>query len=195
MALLLPGPITDGGWHQFAYSEGSQRLKEEGFDVAFAGSIKQADIPNSPQYADDGYQLIIGHGLNSAAPPSKSLPITPTNSSLLSSNLRISPPTPCTSTRLIGMTLHLEHWPTDVESRRRRFVGGGIIHQRGIMNTFILAAEKTVPGTKPSALSPAITAMPPKVEKPATMVGNGADVIRHAARHHTGLGAPSKVRS
>ncbi|MFN8458427.1 MAG: hypothetical protein U0401_27865 [Anaerolineae bacterium] len=54
------GPITDGGWHQFAY-EGSQRLK--GFDVAFTENIKQADIPAIPASMPmTATNSIIGHG-------------------------------------------------------------------------------------------------------------------------------------
>jgi basic membrane protein A len=63
VALLLPGSIADGGWCQLAY-EGLMALgEEEGFEVAFSENVAQADIPEVTRgYADDGYNLIIGHG-------------------------------------------------------------------------------------------------------------------------------------
>jgi len=42
VALLLSGPITDGGWNQFAY-QGLQQLKTEGFDTTYTENVKQSD--------------------------------------------------------------------------------------------------------------------------------------------------------
>ena len=47
VALIMTGPITDGGWAQLAY-EGLVELGEKpGFDVAYAENVSQANIPRS----------------------------------------------------------------------------------------------------------------------------------------------------
>jgi basic membrane protein A len=62
VALVLPGSISDGGWNQGAY-EGLKALEAKGFKVAFTENVAQAAIPQVVRgYADDGYDLIVGHG-------------------------------------------------------------------------------------------------------------------------------------
>jgi len=61
VALLLPGSVADGGWSQLAY-QGLQNLKAQGFSVASSESVPQAQMEQVIRgYADDGYNLIIGH--------------------------------------------------------------------------------------------------------------------------------------
>jgi basic membrane protein A and related proteins len=62
VALLTPGPVTDGGWSALAY-DGLQTIKTDlGAEVnnqqATDSGIKDA----MRTYAQDGYSLIIGHG-------------------------------------------------------------------------------------------------------------------------------------
>ena len=63
VALVLPGSIADGGWNQGAY-KGLKALEASGdFKISFSENVSQADIPAVVQgYADDGMDLIIGHG-------------------------------------------------------------------------------------------------------------------------------------
>lgn len=62
IALVLPGSVTDGGWNQGAY-QGLEALKRDGYDIAFSENVSQANIPQVVRgYADDGYDLVIGHG-------------------------------------------------------------------------------------------------------------------------------------
>ena len=62
VALVLPGSIADGGWNQGAY-EGLKALEAKGFKIAFTENVAQASIPQVVRgYADDGYDLVIGHG-------------------------------------------------------------------------------------------------------------------------------------
>ena len=63
VAMVLPGSIADGGWNQQAY-EGLKKLEgTPGFKVAYTENVKQSDIPQVVGgYADDGYDMIIGHG-------------------------------------------------------------------------------------------------------------------------------------
>jgi basic membrane protein A len=194
VALLLTGPITDGGWHQFAY-EGLQRLKDEGFDVAFSENVPQADIPQVTRgYADDGYNLIIGHGFEFGSafleiapeyPDQKFFATTFQPSDTIPANLQFINPAYWDMAYAAGALAALMS-----KSGVVGFVGGGDNPtQRGIKNTFILGAEQTVPGTKALGVVTGDYSDAAKGrEAAATMVGNGADVIWHAA-DVTGLGA------
>ncbi len=63
VGLVLTGPALDGGWNQSAY-EGLMALESElGFEVAYTDNIKQSDDESIlREYAQQGYDLIIGHG-------------------------------------------------------------------------------------------------------------------------------------
>lgn len=63
VALLLPGEITDMGWNTMAYN-GLMKAKEElEADVAYTEKVGAADIEGFFRgYAEQGYNLIIGHG-------------------------------------------------------------------------------------------------------------------------------------
>ena len=67
VAMLLPGPVDDQGWSQAGY-EGLQLVEKElGAEVAFAASVPEDDVEKeklSRQYAEAGFDLIIGHGGN-----------------------------------------------------------------------------------------------------------------------------------
>lgn len=62
-ALLLSGPINDGGWNTSAY-EGLTRLRDElGFEIAYTELVPQAEQKSILRnYARRGYDLVIGHG-------------------------------------------------------------------------------------------------------------------------------------
>src|SRR5271169_6829656 len=64
VALLLSGVITDGGWSQLAYN-GLRELKTRyGFKTAYAENISLAQMDQVARgYSDDGFDLIIGHGV------------------------------------------------------------------------------------------------------------------------------------
>ncbi len=62
IALILPGVITDQSWSQLAY-EAVEELADEGYDTAYTESVATADAETTFRtYADQGYDLIIGHG-------------------------------------------------------------------------------------------------------------------------------------
>src|ERR1019366_761529 len=64
VALLLSGVITDGGWSQLAF-DGLKDLKARyGFKTAYAENIGIAQMDQVTRgYSDDGFDLIIGHGV------------------------------------------------------------------------------------------------------------------------------------
>ena len=60
--LLTGGPVNDGGWNQMAY-EGLKELEGMGFEIANTENVTQENQKNAIKaYADQGYNLIIGHG-------------------------------------------------------------------------------------------------------------------------------------
>jgi basic membrane protein A and related proteins len=63
VALLLPGPKTDGSWNESGY-QGLQMIEKElNAEVAYAEKVPEADFSKLfRQYAKDKYDLIIGHG-------------------------------------------------------------------------------------------------------------------------------------
>ncbi|WP_227765315.1 BMP family protein [Zhaonella formicivorans] len=63
VAMLVSGPVNDGGWNQSAY-EGLKLIERElGAEIAFTEKVQQADQANIMRdYARKGYDLIIGHG-------------------------------------------------------------------------------------------------------------------------------------
>ncbi|MDR2258991.1 MAG: BMP family protein [Treponema sp.] len=63
IAMLLPGPINDGGWNTMAYTALMEAEKTLGADVAYTENVKQNDqVQLLRQYASRGYTVMIGHG-------------------------------------------------------------------------------------------------------------------------------------
>lgn len=61
-ALLLSGPINDGGWNTDAYN-GLMKLKDMGYETAYTENVQQADQESILRdYAKKGFNMIIGHG-------------------------------------------------------------------------------------------------------------------------------------
>lgn len=61
-ALLTGGPVNDGGWNQMAY-EGLMALEDIDFEVSNTENVAQDGQKQAIQaYANQGYDLIIGHG-------------------------------------------------------------------------------------------------------------------------------------
>lgn len=63
VAMLLSGPINDGGWNTNAY-DGLTRMRDElGFEIAYTELVPQAEQKSvARNYARRGYDLVIGHG-------------------------------------------------------------------------------------------------------------------------------------
>jgi len=68
VALVLPGSIADGGWNAHAY-QGLQELAAKGYKTAFSESCPISDMKAAIRgYADERYDLIIGHGFEFGTP-------------------------------------------------------------------------------------------------------------------------------
>ncbi|MCD8249742.1 MAG: BMP family protein [Lachnospiraceae bacterium] len=62
VALILPGTANDKGWNQEAY-DGLLEIEEAGIETAYAESVAASDYETTFRaYADQGYDVIIGHG-------------------------------------------------------------------------------------------------------------------------------------
>ena len=195
VALMLPGPITDGGWGQLAY-EGLKKLGEEpGFEVAYSENVTQAKIPEITRgYADDGYDLIIGHGFEFGSAFLEIAPAYPKQSFFattfqpqddIPANTMYIDPAYFDAAYAAGALAALMS-----DNKTVGFVGGGDNPtQQNMMKAYIAGAEATVDGTKGLGVVTGDYNDAAKGREAATtMIGNGADVIWHAA-DVTGLGA------
>src|SRR6202795_5292760 len=64
VVLLLSGVITDGGWSQLAYNGLKELKARHGFKTAYAENISIAQMDQAARgYSDDGFDLVIGHGV------------------------------------------------------------------------------------------------------------------------------------
>lgn len=196
VALIMTGPITDGGWAQFAY-EGLVELGEKsGFDVAYAENVSQANIPQVVQgYADDGYDLIIGHGFEFGSAFVEIAPEYP-DRKFFASTFKPSDGIP-ENVGYVDLAYFEAAYGAGalaalISEKKTAvgFVGGGDNPtQQRMMKSYVAGAEKTVDGIKGVGV---ITGDYDNAgrgrEAAETMIANGADVIWHGA-NVTGLGA------
>ena len=194
VALVLTGSISDGGWNQQAY-EGLQRVKVRGAPVAFTENVKQADLPQVVRgYADDGYNLIIGHGFQFGSlfmqmggdyPQQKFFATTFAPSGVVPANVMFVNNRPYDVAYGMGALAALLSAKGGVG-----LVGGGDNPtQQNMSKLFKVGATATVPGIKAFAVVTGDYNDAAKGRETAlAMIGNGADVITHTA-DLTGIGA------
>ncbi|CUH77656.1 Purine-binding protein precursor [Tritonibacter multivorans] len=195
VALVLPGSIADGGWNAGAY-QGLQALKADGFDIAFSENVSQADIPAVVQgYADDGYDLVIGHGYQFGSLFAEISEEYPEQAFFATTSAP-------GNTEIPSNALYVEFRYTDAaygmgalaalmsDGKAVGVVGGGDNPTtQGMAKAFVEAAEATKPGLKGYAIVTGDYNDAAKGREAAsTMIGNGADVIWHTA-DITGIGA------
>lgn len=197
VALVLPGSIADGGWNEGAY-RGLKRVEAlGGFKVAVSENVSQADIPRVVAgYADDGFDLIIGHGFQFGSlfaeisveyPDQRFFATTsaPGNAKIPSNALYVDFRYPDAGYGA-GVVAAL----MTANGKAVGAVGGGDNPTtQAIMATFKAAAEKTRAGLKGyDIITGDYNDAAKGREAAATMIGNGADVIWHTA-DITGIGA------
>ena len=195
VALLLPGSIADGGWSTHAYEGLVELGREAGFQVAYAEDISQARIPEVTRgYADDAFDLIIGHGFEFGSAFLEIAPDYP-NISFFATTFAPQENIPANLQFVDAVYFDASYSAGALaallsESNIVGFVGGGDNPtQQGMMRAFVAGAEDTVPGTRGLGIVTGDYDDAAKGREAATtMIGNGADVIWHAA-DITGLGA------
>jgi basic membrane protein A len=195
VALLLTGPITDGGWDQEAYDGLEQLKSEKGFQVAYTENITQDKITETTTgYADDGYNLIIVHGFEYGSAFLDIAPKYP-NQMFFVSSFKPQPNIP-KNLMFADLAYYQAAYGAGALAALMStkhivgFVGGGDNPtQQNMMKAFEYAAKQTVSGTNGLGVVTGDYNDASKGREAAlTMIGNGADVIWHAA-DVTGLGA------
>lgn len=194
VALLMVGSISDGGWNQLAF-EGLADLKAKGFGTAYVENVTQARIPEVVRgYADDGFDLIIGHGYNFGNTIAEFAPEYPDQKFFVTAfQAGLEPVSNVQFIHLayVGASYAAGALAALISDAGKAvgFVGGGDNPTQQAMNrAFISGAENTVKGIRGLGVVTGDYNNAAKGREAAlTMIGNGADVIWHAA-DVTGLG-------
>jgi basic membrane protein A len=193
--MLLAGPITDGGPNQEAYKGLVEAQQLYGVTTGYTEQVKEADIATTAEgYARDGYDLIMGVGVEFASPLTELAPKFPNQTfyCICFAPEGTVPP----NIGFVGLPIAEPGYAFGAlaalmsTSHVIGVVGGAdnpIQHQ--ITDGFKLGAEQTVPGTKALVVITGDYNDAAKGREAATtMIGQGADVIWHVA-DVTGLGA------
>jgi basic membrane protein A and related proteins len=196
VVLLLSGVITDGGWSQLAYN-GLKELKARyGFRTAYAENISLAQMDQVARgYSDDGFDLIIGHGVEFSSSLLEVAPDYPGQRYFVTTFL----PQPDIPRNIMfvnmgyfGAAYGAGVLAALISARKQAvgFIGGDDDpNQQRIKRAFIAGAQRTVPGIRALAIITGDYDNAAKGREAASiLIGNGADVIWHAA-DVTGLGA------
>ena len=196
VALLLSGVITDGGWSQLAYN-GLKDLKTRyGFKTAYAENISLSQMDQVARgYSDDGFDLIIGHGVEFSSTLLEVAPDYPNQRYFVTTFL--PQPTVPRNIMFVNMGYFGAAYGAGVlaalisdKKRAVGFIGGDDDpNQQRMKKAFIAGAQRTVPGIRALAIITGDYDNASKGREAASiLIGNGADVIWHAA-DVTGLGA------
>jgi len=196
VVLLLSGVITDGGWAQLAY-EGLKELDTRpGFKTAYAENITLAQMDQVARgYSDDGFDLIIGHGNEFSSALLAVAPDYPGRHYFVTTFL------PQQQVPRNILYVNLGYFAAAygagalaalISEKKQAvgFVGGDDDpNQQHMKRAFIAGAQRTVPGIRALAIITGDYDNAAKGREAASiLIGNGADVIWHAA-DVTGLGA------
>ena len=196
VVLLLSGSISDGGWGQLAHQGITALQKDAAFKASFVENVSQAQIPQVARgYADDGYDLVIGHGYEYGSPLLEIAPDYPKTKFFVSSFL----PQPKVPTNILYADLAYFDAAycagalaalISPGGKAVGFVGGGDNPtQQNMLKAFVMGAQRTVPSVKGMGIVTGEYGNAAKGRQAAaTLIGNGADEIWHAA-NETGLGA------
>jgi basic membrane protein A len=195
VALLLSGVITDGGWSQLAY-DGLKKLKARGgFQTAYAENISLAQMDQVARgYSDDGFDLIIGHGVEFSSTLLEVAPDYPNQHYFVTTFL----PQPDVPRNIMyvnmgyfGAAYGAGVLAALISEKRHAvgFVGGDDDpNQQRMKRAFIVGARRAVPEIRALAIITGDYDNAAKGREAASiLIGNGADVLWHAA-DVTGLG-------
>src|SRR5579862_20390 len=196
VALLLSGVITDGGWSQLAYN-GLKELKSRyGFKTAYAENISIAQMDQVTRgYSDDGFDLVIGHGVEFSSTLLEVAPDYPGQRYFVTTFLP-QPEVPrnimYVNMGYFGASYGAGALAALISEKKRAvgFIGGDDDpNQNRMKKAFIAGAQQMVPGIRALGIITGDYDNASKGREAASiLIGNGADVIWHAA-DVTGLGA------
>jgi basic membrane protein A and related proteins len=196
VALLLSGVITDGGWSQLAYSGLKELRFRYGFKTAYAENITLAQMEQVARgYSDDGFDLIIGHGVEFSSTLLEVAPDYPSQSYFVTTFL----PQSAVPRNILyvnmgyfGAAYGAGFLAALISNKKQAvgFIGGNDDpNQQRIKRAFIAGAQHAAPGIRALAIITGDYDNASKGREAASiLIGNGADVVWHAA-DVTGLGA------
>lgn len=196
VALVLPGSIADGGWNEGAY-KGLKALEASGdFKVSFSENVSQADIPAVVQgYADDGMDLIVGHGFQFGSLFAEIAQEYPDQAFFATTSAPGNTEVPDNALYVDFRYLDAAYGAGVLaalmsDGKAVGMVGGGDNPTtQGMAANFVKAAETTKQGLRGfSIVTGDYNDAAKGREAASTMIGNGADVIWHTA-DVTGIGA------
>jgi basic membrane protein A len=193
VALLLSGVITDGGWSQLAYN-GLTTLKSRGFRTAYAENITLAQMDQVTRgYSDDGFDLVIGHGVEFTSTLLEVAPDYPGQHFFVTTFI----PQPQIPRNIMfvnmgyfGAAFGAGVLAALISSKKVvGYVGGADDpNQQRMKKAFMAGAEQAVPGIRAIGIITGDYDNAAKGREAASiLIGNGADVIWHSA-DITGLG-------
>jgi basic membrane protein A len=195
VALLLSGVITDGGWSQLAY-DGLRELKSRyGFKTAYAENISIAQMDQVTRgYSDDGFDLLIGHGVEFSSTFLEVAPDYPSQRYFVTTFIP-QPEIPrnimYVNMGYIGAAFGAGVMAALISNKKRAvgFIGGADDpNQQSIKKSFIAGVRQTAPAMQALAIITGDYDNASKGREAASiLIGNGADVLWHAA-DVTGLG-------
>jgi basic membrane protein A and related proteins len=196
VALLLSGVITDGGWSQLAY-EGLREVNARGsFKTAYEENISLAQMDQVARgYSDDGFDLVIGHGVEFGSTLLEVAPDYPNQHYFVTTFLP-QPEVPrnimYVNMGYFGAAYGAGVLAALISGKKQAvgFIGGDDDpNQQRMKRAFIAGAESAVRGIRALAIITGDYDNASKGREAASiLIGNGADVIWHAA-DVTGLGA------
>ena len=194
VVLLLTGVISDGGWSQLAFD--GLRTLGPGFQTAYAENITLAQMQEVVRgYCDDGFNLLLGHGFEFSSALLDIASDYPKQSFFVTSFLpqpRVPANLQYINLGYFGAAYGAGALAALISEHKQAvgFVGGeDDPTQQRILKCFIAGARNTVPGIQALGIITGDYDNAAKGREAAeTLVGNGADVIWHAA-DVTGLGA------
>ena len=195
VVLLLTGVINDGGWGQLAY-QGIERLRRDPrFHATYAEDITIAQTQQVARgYADDGFDLVLGHGFEFSSALLDVAPDYPHQSFFVTSFIpahRIPPNIMFVNMGYFDAAYAAGALAALISEGRKAvgFVGGDDDpNQQRMKLAFIAGAQRTVPGIRGLGIITGDYDNAAKGREAAsTLIGNGCDVLWHAA-DVTGLG-------
>jgi basic membrane protein A and related proteins len=191
----MSGVITDGSWCQLAY-EGLMELKSRyGFKTAYAENISLAQMDQVARgYSDDGFDLVIGHGNEFSSTLLEVAPDYPSQHYFVTTFLphqEVPRNIMYVNMGYFGAAYGAGVLAALISEKRRAvgFVGGeDDPNQNRIKKAFVAGAQRTFPGIRALAIITGDYDNAAKGREAASiLIGNGADVLWHAA-DVTGLG-------
>jgi basic membrane protein A len=196
VALLLSGVITDGGWSQLAYDGLKELTEGRGFKTAYAENISLAQMDQVARgYSDDGFDLLIGHGVEFSSTLLEVAPDYPRQHYFVTTFLPQSDvPGNILYVNMgyLGAAYGAGVLAALISDKKQAvgYIGGDDDpNQQRMKKAFIAGAQRTVPGIRALGIITGDYDNAAKGREAASiLIGNGADVIWHSA-DVTGLGA------